>query len=396
MQLRDINSLDLNNKLVALRCDFNVPITNSIIEDNTRIKAALPSLNLLTEKGARVFILSHLGRPKGEKNLKYSLEPIAKELSTLLKKEVKFVDDCISEKASEAIKSLTKGEIILLENLRFYKEEEKNDEDFAKKIAHNADVFIEEAFGCLHRAHASISGITKFIKVAVAGFLVKKEVENLNKIKVNPKRPLVALCGGAKVSDKILLLEKLLEVVDNLLIGGAMANTFLKAKNFELGKSFVETESLETARNILNKFSDKITLPVDFKASDVFDFKERKIGKLINVNHDSISKDFFCLDIGEKSVELFKNILSKAKVVFWNGPMGVFEFKETSVGTFEIATYLAELTKKGIYTIIGGGDSAFAVKQSGLENEMSFISTGGGASLEFLENSELPGLIVLN
>ncbi len=396
MKLKELRTIDFNNKLVALRCDFNVPIEKGLIQDNTRIVATLPTLTHLIESGAKIFILSHLGRPKGQVNEELRLAPVAKELSLLLKQEVKTVKDCIGLEAEVAVKNLKRGEVLLLENLRFYKEEVDNDVSFSQKIAHNADIFVNDAFGCVHRGHASILGVTKFVKESVAGLLVQNEVDHLNKIKLNPERPLVALCGGAKVSDKILLIERLLDVVDYLLIGGAMAFTFLKARGYEVGLSLVENDHLETAKKILKTAGPKLLLPVDFQTTSIFDFKEKKIGKLTVTLFDKLLKNTYGLDIGPESILKFKNILEKAKTIFWNGPMGVFEFSDTAVGTFSMAKFIAELTPKKVCTIIGGGDSASAVNQSGLAKKMSFISTGGGAALEYLENSQLPGLVVLS
>ncbi|MFH1856744.1 MAG: phosphoglycerate kinase [Candidatus Omnitrophota bacterium] len=386
-----IKDLDLNGKRVFIRCDFNVPQDeNGNITDDKRIRAALPTINYALEKEAVVILASHLGRPKGEVKEKYRLTPVVLRLSELLNREVKKLNDCIGPEVEEACRTAKPGEVILLENLRFHKEEEKNDAEFSKKLAGLADLYVNDAFGTAHRAHASTEGMTRYLKSA-AGFLLQKEIECLGNIMQNPKKPFVSILGGAKVSDKILVIDKLMEKTDVFLIGGGMAYTFLKAKGLEIGASILEADKVDIAKEILQKAQSrniKIVLPVDHVAA-----AEIKEGAEIkNINSQSIPAGLKAADIGDKTIEEFKAVLKNAKTILWNGPLGVFEIEGFDKGTREIAFFISELDA---VTVIGGGDSAAAVAQLGLEDKMTHVSTGGGACLEFLEGKELPGVAAL-
>ncbi len=390
-----IDNLQLKGRRVLVRVDFNVPLDeNQNITDDTRIRATLLTIQKIINEGGRLILMSHLGRPKGKPNPKYSLKPVAKRLSELLDKEVKFANDCIGEEAVQLANSLKDGEVLLLENLRFYEEEEKNDEDFSRKLASLGDVYVNDAFGSAHRAHASTEGVTKFFKENAAGYLMQKEIEYLSKAVGNPERPYTAILGGAKISGKIDVIKNLMNNVDNLLIGGGMAFTFLKAQGLETGNSLIEEDRIEMAKEILDKAKAQnvnLILPLDVVIADVFDNN----AKTEVVEIDSIKPGWQGLDIGPKTIELFKSYIEKSKTVVWNGPMGVFEFDNFAKGTFETARALAEATEKGVTTIVGGGDSAAAISKSNLEDKVSHVSTGGGASLEFLEGKELPGVKAL-
>lgn len=383
---------ELSNKLVKVRVDFNVPIAKNKVENLKRIKASLPTIKYLLNSSARVVLLSHLGRPDGIRNLEYSLAPVANELEKLLGQTVGFVDDCIGDIVDARCDALKPGEIILLENLRFYKEETANDKDFAKKLAARADIFINDAFGTAHRAHASTQGITDFVSQSACGYLLKKEMDYLGNVIQNPARPFVVISGGAKISDKISMIENMLPLVDQILIGGAMTYTFLKARGWEIGKSLLEEEKVSMAAMLLEKSKDKIVLPLDSNCSNEVDFKERTTGELYVEQSDKMGNRSIGLDIGPETIELFNKYISNAKTIIWNGPMGVFEIEQTAKGTFEIAKSLKQATSKGAITIVGGGDSAAAIEKSGFENDVSHISTGGGASLELLEGKKLPGI----
>lgn len=389
---KTVKDIDVKNKRVIVRCDFNVPMKDGKITDDTRIRAALKTINYLLENDARVIVMSHLGRPKGEPNMEYTLEPVAKRLGELIERDVKFissptvVDDTVKEVAEE----LKPGEIMLLENTRFRKEETKNEEAFSKELASLADVFVNDAFGTAHRAHCSTAGVAAFLP-CVSGFLIEKEIEYLGNAVDDPKRPLVAIMGGAKVSDKIKLIENLLEKVDVLLIGGGMAYTFIKARGYEIGKSLLDEESIDLAKNLMQKAESKgvkMLIPVDTKCAS--EFANDAKTKVVDVK--SIPADMMGMDIGPETVKLFAKEIQKAKTIVWNGPMGVFEMSNFEYGTRSIAL---ELAGCDALTIIGGGDSAAAVKQFGLEEKMTHISTGGGASMEFLEGKELPGVAVM-
>ena len=388
MNKKTIRDIDLKGKKVFVRCDFNVPMDeNQNITDNTRIVAALPTLKYLLERGCKLILASHLGRPKGEVKPEFSLAPVAKELSKLLGKEVIMAKDVVGEDATEKATNLKEGEILLLENVRFHKEETENDKEFAKKLASMAEIFVNDAFGTAHRAHASTAGIAEYLP-AVSGFLIEKELKFLGNAVNNPERPFVAILGGAKVSDKIGVIDSLLEKVDTLMIGGGMAYTFFKAQGYEVGNSICEVEKLELAKEAMEKAKErgvKLMLPIDTKIGK--EFKPDTESK--TVAWTEIPEGWEGFDIGAETIEMFKEELRKAKTVVWNGPLGLFEFDQFAIGTNEIAKTLAEIDAT---TIIGGGDSAAAVKKAGLQDKMSHISTGGGASLEFLEGKKLPGI----
>nr|WP_170834865.1 phosphoglycerate kinase [Natronincola peptidivorans] len=390
MNKKTVKDLTVEGKKVLVRCDFNVPISSEKgITDDIRIRAALPTIEYLREKGAAVILMSHLGRPKGEANPKYSLAPVAKRLSELLQQEVTFADDdiVVGEKTKEIAKNLKSGEIMLLQNVRYRKEEEKNDADFSKELASLGDLFVNDAFGTAHRAHSSTTGIASYLPSAM-GYLIDKEVHFMGKALENPKRPFVAILGGAKVSDKIGVIENLIEKVDSLLIGGGMAYTFLKAQGYEIGTSLLEEDKMQLALDLMKKAKEK---NVDLLVSvDVVITKEFKAdADHRRADFDDIPSDHMGLDIGEKTIKLFAEKIKDAKTVIWNGPMGVFEMPAFAVGTKEIAKAMAE---SDATTIIGGGDSAAAAEQLGFADKMTHISTGGGASLEFLEGKVLPGI----
>jgi len=382
--MRTLDTLDVRGKKVLVRVDFNVPLKNGKVADDTRIVAALPTIKKLFEMGAdKVILISHLGRPKGERKPEYSLAPVAEELKRHFDNVV-FVDDCIGEKVKEAVEGAPSRSVVLLENVRFYKEEEKGDEEFAKRLAELADCFVLDAFGTAHRNHASVAVVAKFLPSA-AGLLLQKEIEFLSRVTTNPEHPFVAILGGAKVSDKIGVIKSLLEKADKVLIGGAMAYTFLKAKGVKVGASLVEEDWIEYAREVLEKAGEKIVLPVDHKYSDSFENPDYEVGKEIPEG----KKGF---DIGPDTVRLFKDEISKAKLVFWNGPLGVFEYPPYDEGTVEVARVVAEATQGGAVSVIGGGDSVAAVKKAGVADKITHISTGGGASLKFVEGKKLPGV----
>lgn len=390
-----IEDLEVTGKRVLVRVDFNVPLDeNQNITDDNRIVASLPSINYLSENGARVILMSHLGRPKGEKKPEFSLKPVADDLKKRLGEKVIFIDDCIGGKVEAAVAGLQDGDILLLENLRYYSGETKNDPDFARKLAAFADVYVNDAFGTAHRAHASTEGVTKYLDQCAAGYLIKKELDFLGKALENPEHPFIAILGGAKISGKIDVITNLIGKVDSFIIGGGMAYTFFKAQGLEIGKSLLEEDKIPVADQILKDAEvkgTKLVLPVDCVCGlDFSNDTERK-----TVANDSIPADMQGLDIGPETVELFTEELAAAKTIVWNGPMGVFEFENFAVGTNKIAEALAECTDKGAKTIIGGGDSASAIAKAGLSERMSHISTGGGASLEFLEGKELPGIAAL-
>ncbi len=394
MALKTIDALDLAGKRVFIRVDFNVPLDEQgRVTDDARIRAALPTIRYAIEKRAKVILASHLGRPKGkpEDRQKYTLEPVGERLSELLRQDVILADDCVGDGVKKLVKDLKEGQVLLLENLRFHPEEEKNDEEFAKELASLADVWVNDAFGTAHRAHASTAGMARFVREKAAGFLVKKELEYLGKALGNPSRPFVALLGGAKVSDKIKVLENLIAKADALCIGGAMAYTFLKAQGVEVGKSLVEADKLDLARQILERAQAKkmdLLLPVDH----VCGAEPKETAKRVVVNDRAIPADLMGLDIGPKTLDRYRQRILAAKTVFWNGPMGLFEQKPWAEGTFGVAKAMAE---SQAVTVVGGGDSAAAVEQARLVDRMTHVSTGGGASLEFIEGRELPGIKAL-
>ena len=388
MNKKTVKDIDLKGKKVLVRCDFNVPMDEEKnITDNIRIVAALPTIKYLLENNCAIILCSHLGRPKGEFKEEYSLKPVAKELANLLEKEVIMAKDVIGEDAKTKAQNLEQGQILLLENVRFHKEETENDENFAKELANMAEIYVSDAFGSTHRAHSSTAGVAKFLP-AVSGFLIEKELKFLGNAIANPARPFVAILGGAKVSDKIGVIDNLLEKVDTLIIGGGMAYTFFRAKGYEVGNSICEIDKVELAKDLMKKAEEKkvkFILPVDTKVAK----EATQQGESKTVKSNEIPADWEGLDIGEETIQLFKEELQKAKTIVWNGPLGLFEVEQFSIGTNEIAKALAKIEAT---TIIGGGDSAAAVKKVGLEDKMTHISTGGGASLEFLEGKELPGI----
>ncbi len=387
MNKKTIRDMALKNKRALVRVDFNVPLDDKgQVTDDTRIVASLPTIQYLVEQSAKVILCSHLGRPKG-KDQKFSLRPVAARLQHLLGKPVTFVSDCIGQPVERVVEGMNAGDVVLLENVRFYPEEEKNDPEFAKKLAAFGDVYVNDAFGSAHRAHASTEGVARILP-GVAGFLMEKELNYLGAALANPIHPFVAILGGAKVSDKIKVIENLLPKVDWLLIGGGMANTFLAARGFNIGKSLVEADKLDMAKALMDKGGAKIVLPVDAIIADKFDANAQNQV----VAADAVPGDWLILDIGPKTVDAFAKIIAGAKTVVWNGPMGVFEMPKFAEGTFAVAKCLAQ---SGATTIIGGGDSASAVEHAGLADKMTHISTGGGASLEFLEGRVLPGVAAL-
>ncbi len=391
-----IDKVNLKGKRVLVRVDFNVPLNENLeITDDIRITAALPTIRKIVKEGGKAILMSHLGRPKGTPNPKYSLKPAAVRLGELLESEVKFAPDCIGDQVTAIVNSMKDGEVLLLENLRFHAEEEKNDPGFAKELAELGDVYINDAFGSAHRAHASTEGVTKYIKICAAGYLMQKELDYLGKAVSNPERPFTAILGGAKISGKIDVIENLLPKVDNLLIGGGMAYTFYKAMGYEIGKSLLEEEKLQLAKEILEKFKGSkanVLLPKDIVVAP--EFKNESPSSVVEATE--IPASDIGLDIGPRTIEEFKNVVMNSKTVVWNGPMGVFEFDNFAKGTDEIAKSLVDATEKGATTIVGGGDSAAAIKKAGFENKVSHVSTGGGASLEFLEGKILPGVAALN
>lgn len=396
MNKKTIRDVNLGGKRVLVRVDFNVPTEGNRVTDDTRIRAAIPTLKYILEQKPRALILmSHLGRPKGEDKAKdkekYSLSPVVPLVSEQLGVHVAFAEDCIGEEAEKAAAALPQGGVLVLENTRFHKGESKNDPAMAEQLARLGDILVNDAFGTAHRAHASNVGLAAHME-SVAGFLLEKEIDFLVNAIENPKRPFVAIMGGAKISDKVLVIEALLQKVDKLLIGGGMSNTFLKAQGIEVGDSLVDAEAFDTAKAMMGKAGGKIVLPVDAVIADSFDNNANR--KIIEVK-DGVPAGWQILDVGPKTIENFKAILADSKTVVWNGPVGVFEMPNFAVGTNAIAHELAEITGKGAVTIIGGGDSAAAVAQAGLEDKVTHVSTGGGASLELLEGKELPGVTAL-
>ena len=395
MQKLTVEDLSLSGRRVLMRVDFNVPLENGKVANDKRIQAALPTIRYISERGGRLILMSHLGRPKGSRVAEMSLKPCVAVLSRLLGKEVAFVDDCIGKQVRAAADRLADGDVLLLENLRYYQEETDNDAGFAEKLAALGELYVNDAFGTAHRAHASTEGVTHFFKQCAAGFLMVKELEYLGRVIEDPVRPFVAVLGGAKISGKIDVIGNLLPKVDRIIIGGGMAYTFIKAQGFEIGRSLLEADKVNYAAQILAQAGDKLILPVDCKVSDYFDFEARKIGTLKEVGVQEIPADWEGLDIGRRSIEKFSGVLENAKTIVWNGPMGVFEIDETAKGTYAIAELLARVTAKGAITVIGGGDSASAVNKSGVADKVSHVSTGGGASLEFIEGKTLPGVAAL-
>lgn len=384
---KSITDIDVKGKRVLVRVDYNVPIKDDKVTDDTRIVAAMPTVEYLLAHGAAVILFSHLGRPKGGPDPKYSLRPVVAHLSGLLGKPVAFADDCVGPVAEAAAKALKPGEILVLENTRFHPEEEKNDTELAKKMASLADIYVNDAFGSAHRAHASTEGVAHYLP-AVAGFLMEKEIQYLGQAIANPNHPFIAILGGAKISDKIGVIRNLLTKADQILIGGGMANTFLKAKGYPVGDSLFEEEALDTARQLLQSGATHLQLPVDVVIGDRFDAEAEK--KTIAVG--PVPDGWRILDIGPETIANFGKILAEAGTIVWNGPMGVFEFPRFAEGTIGVAKAVAN---SNAVSIIGGGDSVAAINQAGLAEQITHISTGGGASLEMLEGLDLPGLVAL-
>ncbi len=390
---KTIEDIDVKGKRVLVRCDFNVPLKDGVITDENRLNGALPTIKYLVDNGAKVILCSHMGKPKGEPKPELSLAPVAKRLSEMLGKEVVFAadDNVVGENAKKAVAEMKDGDVVLLQNTRYRKEETKNGEEFSKELASLAEIFVNDAFGTAHRAHCSTVGVTDFIDTAVCGYLIQKELKFLGDAVENPERPFVAILGGAKVSDKIAVINNLLDKVDTLIIGGGMAYTFLKAQGYEIGTSLVEEDRIEYAKEMIEKAKDKgvnFLLPVDHRVATEFKDVEATITEDQNIPAGNMG-----LDIGPKTEKLYADAIKDAKTVIWNGPMGVFEFENFNKGTIAVAKAMAE---SNATTIIGGGDSAAAVNILGFGDKMTHISTGGGASLEFLEGKVLPGIAALN
>jgi phosphoglycerate kinase len=391
-----VNDLNVKGKRVLMRVDFNVPLRDGKVTNDNRIRAALPTIRQIVRNGGRLVLMSHLGRPKGERNPAMSLAPCAPLLSQLLGRPVAFVDDCLGAAVESAVAALADGDILLLENLRYHEAETRNSLDFAAQLARLGDLYVNDAFGTAHRAHASTEGVTHYLAVCAAGLLMMKELDYLGRLLQNPEKPFVAVLGGAKISGKIDVIANLLPRVDRILIGGGMAFTFYKAKGFEIGASLLEEDRLALARELLEKAGDKLVLPPDCVVAQTVDFAARTVGDLRTVDADAIPAGWRGLDIGPKSLAAFGAILAPARTVVWNGPMGVFEIPQTAEGTYAVARMLADATAGGAVTVIGGGDSAAAVAKAGVEDKVSHVSTGGGASLEFLEGKVLPGVAALS
>lgn len=395
MATKTIEDIDVKGKRVLVRVDFNVPIDDSRITDDSRIVAALPTIRYLSEKGAKVILCSHLGRPKGQKNLDYTLGPVAIDLSTKLGAPVTFLDDCVGTSVEQGVAAMIDGQVALLENVRFHAGEEANDPEFARQLAANADVYVNDAFGTAHRAHASTEGVAKHLSPAVCGYLIGKELTFLGEKTARPERPFVVILGGAKVSDKIKVIDALLDKADAILIGGAMAYTFALAQGRQVGDSLSEPDKVDVAKKALAKAEEKgvkFLLPVDTLVCDALDFGGKTLGKTRIVEGD-IPEGWEGVDIGPKTTELYRSEIANAKTVLWNGPMGIFEIEDSAKGTFAVAEAVAQ---SDCVSIIGGGDSVKAIKRSGYSTDVTFMSTGGGASLEFLEGKELPGVVALD
>ena len=391
---KTIEDINVCGKKVLVRCDFNVPLKDGIITDENRLNGAMPTIKYLVHNGAKVILCSHLGKPKGEAKPELSLAPVAKRLSEMLGKEVIFAADenVVGENAKSAVEKMENGDVVLLENTRYRKEETKNEENFSKELASLAEIFVNDAFGTAHRAHCSTVGAGEFLEERACGYLIQKELKFLGEAVANPVRPFTAILGGAKVSDKIAVIEQLLEKVDNIIIGGGMSYTFLKALGYEIGTSLVEEDRVEYAKEMMSKAEAKgvkFLLPIDNAVADKFADVEPVITEGAN-----IPEGFMGLDIGPKTIELYVNTVNESKTIVWNGPMGVFEFENFNKGTLAVAKAMADLTDAT--TVIGGGDSAAAVNQLGFGDKMTHVSTGGGASLEFLEGKELPGIVALD
>lgn len=387
-----MKDIDVKGKRVFVRVDFNVPMADGQVADETRIKAAIPTIQYLVEQGAKVILASHLGRPKGEVNEEMRLTAVGSRLAELMGKDVKKLDQSIGEEVEAAVAQMQEGDIVLLENVRFHKGEEKNDEELSTKFARLADVYVNDAFGAAHRAHASTEGITKFVPIAVSGFLMEKELDVLGKALSNPERPFTAIIGGAKVKDKIGVIESLLEKVDHLIIGGGLAFTFIKAQGYDIGKSLLEEDKIELAKGFIEKAKEKgvqLHMPIDAVVAKEFSNDT----EIATVDIDAIPSDMMGLDIGPKTAAKYAEVIKQSKLIIWNGPMGVFEMDHFANGTKTVAEAMAETVG---YTVIGGGDSAAAVEKFNVANKMDHVSTGGGASLELMEGKALPGIVALN
>jgi phosphoglycerate kinase len=390
-----IDDLSLAGKRVLMRVDFNVPLEHGRVVDDQRVRAALPSILKIVKAGGRLVLMSHLGRPKGQPDPDLSLRPCANVVASLLGQKVSFVQDCIGPEVQGAAAALNDSGVLLLENLRFYGGEKANDPDFAAELSKLGEVYINDAFGTAHRAHASTEGVTHFFDQCAAGYLMMKEIDQLGKLMDQPEKPFVAVMGGAKISGKIEVIENLLTKVDRILIGGGMSFTFFKAQGLEIGDSLLESDKIPVAEGLLNRWGEKICLPTDCMITDSLDFKGRKLGVLKQVGADSIPAGWIGVDIGKESIGAFRQILYGAKTVVWNGPMGIFEIEDSARGTDAIAECLAKVTTNGATTVVGGGDSAAAIHKAGLAERVTHVSTGGGASLEFIEGKTLPGVAAL-
>jgi phosphoglycerate kinase len=390
-----VKDISFKGKKVLCRVDYNVPLNGEVVTDNKRIVASLETVRHILAEGGRLILMSHLGRPKGKVNESFSLKPVFKELASLIDNPVSFASDCVGSEAEEKAAALKDGEVLLLENLRFHSEEEANDSTFAANLAKLGDIYVNDAFGTAHRAHASTAGVTAHLETSACGFLIQKELDFLGSAVNNPTAPFLAIMGGAKVKDKIPVLENLLPKVDRLIIGGGMSYTFFKAQGKTIGNSLLDEANIDFAKSMLDQYADKIVLPVDSLITDNLDFGAMTVGNT-KVAEGNIEDGWEGVDIGPKSIEIFGQEVLNAKTILWNGPMGVFEIEASAKGTMSVAHKLAESTAAGATSIIGGGDSAAAVKKAGIDDKMSHVSTGGGASLEFLEGKTLPGIDALS
>jgi phosphoglycerate kinase len=390
-----ISDLDFTGRRVLMRVDFNVPLENGRVANDKRLRAAVPTIRHILKGGGKLILMSHLGRPKGQRMMELSLKPCAVALERLLDRPVAVADDCVGPAARAAVEALSPGDVLLLENLRFHKAETDNDETFARALAGLADIYVNDAFGTAHRSHASTVGVTRFIEPCAMGLLIEKEITYLGEALQQPKRPYAAIIGGAKISGKIEVIDSLLPQVDHLIIGGGMAYTFFKANGLPVGKSLMEADKVDLARSLLDKGGQKLILPVDCMCTDHFDVASRAIGPLVATASDAIAEDGIGVDIGPASVKRFEAVLGRAQTIVWNGPMGVFEIDAAAGGTYAVAEAVAAATARGAISVIGGGDSAAAVEKAGLADRITHISTGGGASLAFLEGKVLPGVAAL-